>query len=329
MSVFPHALQSLSGEAIMTEYLKFQDKTRRLHRNGTGVFFFAYGSNSATFDNFADQAVQAARLLKSHSPGVPLALATNFEREDFLTSFDHIILIEENHTFRGGNYQKRDDGLERQWLTRILYMTASPFQTTIAYDANVVTCGPLDHALSDLASSNFDLAVASVAGKSSLPGDILPHNFAIAYRWNDAVSLLFETWFKQQIKAGVAKDDQHTLLKAAKSVSQQRDSFIFRTLNPSVAAAFASTRSSDGVYPRESRVISGKALVVHGNPKLADAICRTFNEEPLSQRQVVNTGSAEFSVYDRLSCAHAINRTKCRYSFLWEDPGRAYLIPPE
>ena len=74
-------------------------------------------------------------------------------------------------------------------------MTATPFQTTLAYDANVVTCGPIDRALFYLQKSSFDFAVASTSGHSSMPQDILPHNFAIAYRWNEAVALLFENGF--------------------------------------------------------------------------------------------------------------------------------------
>ena len=317
-----------SRQEFSRMYRDFQESRSEGNRNGMGIFFFAYGSDQQTYETFTAQVIEAARLFKWHSPEVRLALATSKPKPEFEELFEKVILIQDIHNFRGGNYQNRADGLDRQWLTRILYMTATPFETTLAYDANVIACGSVDAALSSLHLADFDFAAASIGAKSSLPNDLNPHNFALAYKWNSVVALLFEQWFHQQVKSGVAQDDQHTLRTAAKLVHERQD-FRLRTLNPAIAAAFASTESSTGFFPRETRVISGSVLVVHDNPKRAKNACATFNMHSPTRRQIVRMSmkSAEVSALNSSECATSIKRTLCKYSTLWDDSGKDAIVP--
>ena len=205
-------------------------RTCAKQRNGTGVLLFTYGVEKHTFEYFADQAVEAARLFKHHSPEIPLAIATSFDHQGF-DVFDYVTIIREDHHFPGSNYENRTDGHKRQYLTRILYLTSSPFEVTLAYDTNVVSCGPLLPELHRLGKTDFDLAVASTG-----PGShIIPHNWAIAYRWSKDVSSFFDEWFLQQVYRGVALNDQGTLRQAVNVIKARRKNFKFGTLNPAIA----------------------------------------------------------------------------------------------
>ena len=310
-------------------YWKSRSRTKlgNVKRRGAGVYFFAYGSDLETFKNFARQVAQAGSLFKKYSPGIPLAVATSFSYPDFDKYFDHQIRIRQDHNFAGSNYQNRSDGFNRQWLTRILYLTATPFEVTLAYDANVVSCGPLETTLRTLSRSDFDLAVASVGFRSNLPVDAQPHNFALAYRWNENTAGFLDEWFMTQVSSGVAHDDQHTLLRAVNAYQPRHLDFKFRVLNPSVAAAFVSTKASAGFFPRETRVISGKALVIHENPFQAAKICGVLNQFEV-RRQVVSDGKTWYTVYDPHECALKINRSSCKYHALWNLSGEAQLVPP-
>ena len=315
-----------SRQELSAIYQDFQDNLHE-KRSGAGILLFAYGSDSQTYENFASQVVEAARLFKRHSPKVRLALATSQGKSVFDELFETVILIQNIHNFRGGNYQKRADGLDRQWLTRILYLTATPFETTIAYDANVAACGPIDDALFRLSMADFDFAAASRSPQSSLSADLNPHNFALAYKWNPVVSLLFERWFQQQLKSGVANDDQHTLQRVITKLAKERPDFRVKTLNPSIAAAFISTQSSAGFFPRETRVIHGSVIVVHENPNRGDAACAQFNAHAPTKRQIVRLETFVDTAFDSSICASLINRTACKYSALWNDSGESALVP--
>lgn len=319
--------QPLQG-SLPIDYWSRRSRHRlgKVERGGAGIMFFAYGSDKTTFNTFASQVVTAGKLIRKHSPEIPLAVATSFDYHGFEV-FDHIIKIREDHNFAGSNYQKRSDGLSRQWLTRILYMTATPFEVTLAYDANVATCGSLLPVFQRLIESDFDLAVASVGQKSSLPEEINPHNFAIAYKWNVKVAKLFDEWFMEQVGAGVALDDQHTLLRAVREI-QKREDFNFKVLNPVLASAFVSTKASEGFFPRETRVIVGKVLVVHDNPNSAAVTCSVFNAHDDLRRQVISDGKNTYSVFNDTDCSAKLDRPRCKFHALWNDTGVGLIVPP-
>ena len=323
----PAYVGSQIAEAPAKNYWRKRSRVQLepVKREGAGIMFFAYGSDELTFESFAKQAALAGSSVKETSPQIPLAIATSYNFDEFRGIFDHIIMIRQDHNFAGSNYQKRSDGFSRQWLTRILYLTSSPFKITLAYDANVVACGPLQLTFQKLIGSDFDFAVASVGQKSSRSHDMKPHNFAMAYKWNDKVADLFDEWFMLQVSAGVALDDQHTLLRALHEIQSQREDFKFKVLHPSLASAFASTRSSEGFYPRETRVLVGPSLVVHENPS-NKGICHLFNTA-VEKRQIVSDGIKTFTVFNMSACAVTLKRKRCKYHALWDDLGIQELVP--
>ena len=109
------------------------------------------------------------------SPAVKLAVVATFHREAFDGVFDHVIIIRNDHNFEGSNSQNRPDGLDRQWLTRILYLTTSPFTVTLAYDANIAVCNDVTNLLARMSDSDFDIATAN-SGITDLARDAFPHN---------------------------------------------------------------------------------------------------------------------------------------------------------
>ena len=294
----------------------------RKQRSGTGVMLFAYGNDEKSFANFKEQAYEAGRLFKQVSPDLKLALVTSHREDNDI--FDYQIVVRQDHNFAGSNYQERTDGLKRQWLTRILYLTATPFEVTLAYDANVVPCGNILPAVRAVASSDFDIAVAS---QGDTAADISPHNFAIAYKWNREVSLFFNSWFMTQVIAGVALDDQHTLQQAVVITKEWFPTFKFRTVNPSIAGAFVSSDASKGFFPRETRVITGDALLVHADPRHAAFECTRFNAIR-ERRQIIFDGKKTHVVLNGRECSLKNNGTPCKYDDLWRDEHATLLIPP-
>jgi len=293
---------------------------------GAGIMFFAYGRNEQTFQKFAEEVIFAAREFKRLAPSIPLAVATSSKLSEFEGIFDHIIDIDPQYDFLGSNYQKRPDSISRQWLTRILYMTATPFELTLAYDSNVTPCTPLHDAFHDLKTSNFDFSTASVGAESSLVSQAFPHNFAIAYRWNKQVSSMFGAWFTEQIRAGVSKDDQNTLHRVLRQ--KPFHNLVRKTLSPALGLAFASTKRSDHFWPRETRVASTPISVFHANPRGEHGLCELFNMNASVQRQFVKTGGSSVvrTVYSAAECAEALG-TSCLYTRLWDDLGLSDLAP--
>lgn len=296
-------------------------------RSGSGILFFAYGVENRTFHYFAKQVVEAAHRVKLLSPEVRIAVATSAHYEGF-KMFDHLITIREDHHFPGSNYENRSDGHKRQYLTRILYLSKTPFKVTLAVDTNIVACTPLERILQLLATSRFDLAVASIGAKSSLERDINAHNFAIAYKWSNKISEFFDEWFLHQVDAGVALNDQGTLRNAARLIRKRHKDFQFHVLNPALASAFASTNPGTGFYPRETRVISGLSAMIHGDPFQGDKLCAAFNHAGSKKRQIVSKdGSKMETVFTSEECGATLNLKQCRYTKLWHDTGESQLIP--
>ena len=292
-----------------------------------GILLLVYGVEEKVYRNFADQVVAAARRIKILSPEVPIALATSSERGDFRALFDYIIPIREDHQFTGSNYENRSDGFKRQWSTRILYLARTPFATTLAFDTNIVACRPLLPVLQVLARTSFDLAVASLSNESNTasPRPGWAHNFAIAYKLSALTFQFFDTWFLEQVDAGVALNDQSTFVNAAVKIGNVNSDFKFKVLNPALAAAYASSNPSKGFFPRETRIIEGGVFAVHGNPYQADAECRNLNEK-LSRRQIINNGNVTRSVFSESECRSTLGY-RCKYARLWSQSDEDQLVP--
>ncbi len=296
-------------------------------RQGSGIIMFGYGSDRKVALHFSRMAVEAARTFKKASPGVRMAIVSNLNRSDFDEQhvFDIYIQVREDHEFRGSNYQGRSDKLSRQWLTRLLYLSATPFELTIAYDANVCACDDVLPAIEKLQDSSFDFAVASAGGQGE--NIFQPHNFALAFRWNELVSRFLDEWFMEQLSTGVALDDQHTLRKAATQFVAREPSFRFRVLNPSLAAAFVSTDPKNGFYPRETRVIRGLSYAIHETPTKANATCEYFNSRSTA-RQIVHDGKGMSTVHSAFECTAKLVKlnTTCKYAELW-NAAEDHVVP--
>ena len=135
-------------------------------------------------------------------------------------------------------------------------------------------------------------------------------------------------WFWEQVAAGVSLDDQRTLWRAAKNMGRYDLSFQLRVLNPSLASALASTDPKVSFHPRETRVLKGRSLVVHGEPSEADNLCMIFNKNSSKARQVVQVGSKYYAVLAPEECRKLLKRRSCKYDMLWKGRGESELVPP-
>lgn len=199
---------------------------RRPNKRGAGILYVTYEHDGMKF--FKD-AVRSAKQAKALNPSLSIAIATNHRTED-LKVFDHVIPIHPDH-FDGS----------RQWLTRVYYMTQTPFELTLEVDCTMHFCSSaIAEDLDDeLRRNSFDFAVqvdtvlSPPDKRSRVP--VRPHNFALMYRWNERTSTLFHEWYDVYRLKTNEFDDQHALavaLVSAKSldslrVVKMRDEFAF------------------------------------------------------------------------------------------------------
>lgn len=241
-------------------------------REGFGVVFCAYSKDtSKSLPKFFKEAATSAQLLKANNPTIPVAIITNAKREDVPEVFDQIIKVEDTMLFSGES--NRPDGIFRQWFSRIYYLAHSPFEVTWYVDSHaVIVTTELEQAFLEFESSSVDFAVAS-SNPTSL--HLVCHNFAMLFRWNDRVKNLFVDWILEQLQAGIAADDQHTLCKAL-SYGKIKYGIKYAALSPQWAFALLSLNQSSWWSQRTTRVMSGRPHICHSSE---GDLCRMASNE--------------------------------------------------
>lgn len=109
-----------------------------------GVLTFAVGAK-----RYIDQAVNLARSVRLHNPGLPVALVTDSRSEALAQEFAHILPLQP------------DLGAPlRQKLYSINY---SPFDETLFIDSDCLVFGSLDGVFAKLEFADFNMAVAQLS----------------------------------------------------------------------------------------------------------------------------------------------------------------------
>ena len=213
-----------------------------------------------------------------------------------------------DHEFVGKD--NRGDGITRQWFTRLLYMAMTPFELTLAYDTNVACCKDLTPAITALEATDFDFAVAT-----QRVGTLIPHNFAIVFKWNKRTERLFERWLVAQLMTGLPVDDQHSLGFVAKPMAEDKE-LKLRALDASLSAAYVSIDGKNRFYPRATRRLDGSVYMIHTKPNNGDEMCARFNKYAPTPRVMVSskvngTLKSDVSVFDENACTNQLGSVRC------------------
>ena len=270
--------------------------------------------------------VTAAKYVKRLNSTVTIAVVTNANPFEFDSSpFDIIIPIRAEHMFHSQTVPLRRDKHERQWLTRLYYLAATPFQVTFALDSNIQPCRDIAPVLEAAALAEFDIAVASQWSRTNVTG-LVSHNFALLYRWSPIMPRLFARWLRLQLALDPGQDDQHTLTSAMGAL-RRSEGLRVRKIANSVATAMHSVEGPFGsFFPRESRLIDGHVTLLHLDPgPAAEQACRAANAGGGSRR-VLYQASRNDSRLRVLTSPRGYAESTRGLSFGW--PWRAPAMAP-
>ena len=191
-----------------------------------GLLFmmWRFGNSSSPGKNYLEQILKSARAAKALNPRLGIALATNLK----LPKEPALDILHELSPPTAAQRRRST------WFHRLRAIAKSPFELTVALDASVTVCsGHLHAALqSEHRRDRFDFAVGFEAtplvrpGVARSPGywdlprrpeDVLPHNFAFAFRRGPGWARLLRAWTSRD------GDDQQTLRKVLQAAAAARE----------------------------------------------------------------------------------------------------------
>ena len=171
--------------------------------------------------------------------------------------------------------------MERQYITRIMYYAATPFQTTITFDATVRFCDKdaLSEILEEFGNSNVDF---SVSNRNN--GQFFPSTWFILFNWNDRTKLLLRDWLHELLTGRYYLDEQQPLLRALVKATVD-DRIVFKRLSNNWAfTPRCYDKHGKGDVGCASMVgipLTGRIRAIHGYD---NTYCEVLNsEEALSQ----------------------------------------------
>jgi Nucleotide-diphospho-sugar transferase len=131
---------------------------------------------------YLEAAQVSARSVRSVTPGIPIAVATD---EPAPTGFDAVVALADTDGYRA----------------KVLGMLASPFDRTLFLDADTYAAADVAELFHVL--DTFDLAAAQAPNRVTLPLDDVPDAFpelntgVVAFRRNAAVKRFLHTWLEE------------------------------------------------------------------------------------------------------------------------------------
>eukprot|EP00752_Nemacystus_decipiens_P009993 g8910.t1 len=268
--------------------------------------FFAYGQEEETAEHFLQEAVTSARRIKILNPNTNITLVTNPGlKPDIVGAFDSIINVEQEHLLPGKVPSWTPHGIKRQWLTRLAYLSQSPYEVTLALDSQALCCAGGVEEILKQGLEHFDIAFA-VQG----PNTLAPHNWAIMYRHNSRTIRLFHRWKLLHVAKSRTGSDQTTLHLAAGSLALQGKLDV-GIIAESVALATVPYSHDSPAWPRSSPLLEpGLVHFVHYNAytkEEEETTCERLNRNPDRARVVFQAAAMPRS-----------NETNIRTENTWE-----------
>eukprot|EP00639_Heterosigma_akashiwo_P012587 CAMPEP_0206371488 /NCGR_PEP_ID=MMETSP0294-20121207/6508_1 /ASSEMBLY_ACC=CAM_ASM_000327 /TAXON_ID=39354 /ORGANISM="Heterosigma akashiwo, Strain CCMP2393" /LENGTH=342 /DNA_ID=CAMNT_0053818615 /DNA_START=69 /DNA_END=1097 /DNA_ORIENTATION=+ len=228
----------------------------------------------------------SATRFKQHNPDLPIAIATNAEKNAIPDVFDiHIPIARQHLLYSEGQ-------MIRQWLTRIKYMALTPFKTTLMVDASTISCSKgVANLLLGPHFKRFDIAI-----QTENLGTLRPHNCVLVYRNTAATLNLLKHWDSYHQCAKHNQDDQDTLqvtllelsLRRKLSVGVLADNFATAMVSRAKTTHTNNKGKNNGViFPRLTHVLyPGVVHMMHSSYLGPDATCNLLNSQIHSKRVV-------------------------------------------
>ena len=234
-------------------------------------------------------ASRCAASFREQNPNLPIALISSYETSLLIKrvhfAFDYEIPIPSSmiYAYTG-----------KQWLTRILALTLSPFQLTLEVDSDTICCSPVSSYLEEVYRKNLGKVDFAVLQHNQTIGSL--QNAVLLYNKSECFYGLLRSWYHEQVhlqlKTNIT-DDQSTLRTAIKSLQHKktiRDCSI-RYLSPVMNYGFDWRLPLDPANDRgwiwdqnlyySSPVLKTSVAIMHGRGlfKFKKEICTLVNSE--------------------------------------------------
>jgi len=240
-----------------------------------GILFFVYEQNQTILEEFTQQAENSAYTFRKYNPGLNIGIYTT-KNNKLSFSFDFVGIMEDKDIPKG-----------RQWSTRIKYMAKSPYEVTLAVDANVLCCSEnVFQSLIDFYcsfSKEYDIAFNSKYALNSLSpksSKFLPYNFLILYKWNATIKYLFELWYILN-NMHIHGDDQTTLYRTLQQLKLTSMKAKVGRIKNNFATAFVKANKSISMSLRSTQLIApGPVEIAHlrSSPNGHNSACALYND---------------------------------------------------
>lgn len=280
-----------------------------------GLLFTAYSTDEATFQRYYLEALAAARRCRETAPDMPIALAAGpdvfIKDYSFLEGIiDILVSIPLSHI--PGGIDLRNDGVMRQWMTRILTIATFPFETTVSIDSQAHFCTrSFTRAIAALSATDFDI------GYTVNMNTRIPHGWFLVFKRTEVTEILLAQWVAEQVSIGYARDDQHPLLFAIDNLRQRGVAVRTAEITRGLATAFfsydiAARKTSPSTYPRLTAWVNDTVHVLHSTP-LRDP-CPFLNSQTGRRAFIVVEASLPPVVVNTEAECSALINAPCNYN---------------
>ena len=282
---------------------KVQCPSRPLGSPTEGVLYFAYHLEPVARDKIIANMVASIKSLRKHSPCVKVAVATNTpvtEEALALWNADDVVSIDDNDLIKDAEGKS-----VRQWWTRTLYLSQSPYDHTLQIDSDRTICGDISDVF-----QYFD-----VYDFLQVPVGYIPtcDNGIMGWRKGKPFDGLVEIWKKELGKVGGMGDDQVPLARIIDGVPELKVGILNPVYQvkiiPAVGESWASMRAG------RTLVLHGWAKVVAGNEKT----CERANEgAPRSRIIVMDYNRTWSAAFYQQACQALLNGTCAQNELDWD-----------
>ncbi|CAM9189618.1 unnamed protein product [Choristocarpus tenellus] len=263
--------------------------------------FFAYGSENETLERFLAEAYNSASRIRAVDPSVNITLVTNPDRiieEEGV--FDVVVHVKDEDLFSGRVPSWSTGGMKsipKQWLTRLLYMSQTPYEVTLALDSQALLCAG---GVNDILSASLDGYDVAIALQGALT--LHPHNWAIMFRMNERTERMFHRWKVLQWAYSKTSSDQGTLYVAAGTLALQ-DKLRVGILGVNLGMAYLKVRPGGADFPKSTQLLGpGPAHFIHAAANIVDGnrICAQVNQNTSVSRMFYIAGPHSGSAHDTI-----------------------------
>lgn len=260
-----------------------------------GVLYFAYHKDHEHAERILVRARDSIESVRRYNPCMNVTVATNIPpprgsvRD--IWGADHVIQIAD-----GDIIESPQDASGRQWWTRTLYLSRSPYLYTIQLDSDRTVCGDISQIFQLLQYYDF-LGVSA---------GILPafDNGVMAWTKRPNIDALWERWKEELSKSGRTLNDQPPLARAFDALPGIR----VGALSPTYQGKLIPAQGELWGQAKASRT-----LVLHGEAKIVaggEDYCEWMNKDTTRPRILLKNFHGEYRlVFSQEECNNHLRNT--------------------